>query len=116
MSSSSLTKVWVDPEGLPDVGDISQTEGNVPDRIKQLCVNTVMAYGVGNDADCFGYLAGKKVNFTYIGVEHSTSKEEGKKDRRLMEVKTVAEVTVDKCMPFSLLSLALYDLKFTTLL
>lgn len=94
--SSSLRKVWVDPEELPDAGDVSQTEGNVPRRIKQLCVNTVMAYGVGSDEDSFGYLAGKKVKFTYINVE-SVDTKEGAKEKGRMEVKTVAEVTVDKC-------------------
>lgn len=94
--SSSLRKVWVDPEELPDAGDVSQTKGNVPRRIKQLCVNTVMAYGVGSDEDCFGYVAGKKVKFTYINVE-SVDTKEGAKNKGFMEVKTVAEVTVDKC-------------------
>lgn len=95
--SSSSRKVWVDPEELPDAGDVSQTEGNVPRRIKQLCVNTVMAYGVGSDEDSFGYLAGKKVKFTYINAE-SVDTKEGVKEKGRMEVKTVAEVTVDKCM------------------
>lgn len=77
---------WVDPALLPDQGDTSSITGNVPDYIKQLCYNTYIAYGVGEEG-CFGYEVGKAVKFIDINVN---------RNRGRLEATTVSELTVTK--------------------
>lgn len=81
-------KFWVEPENLPYGGDVSDVEGNVSQHVKQLALNTLMAYGVG-DQDAFGYAAGRKIKLTYANAEE---KEKGK-----LEVTAITEVVVDRC-------------------
>ena len=88
---SSNRKVWVDPESLPDATgcntSVSDIAGNVPDLIKQQCLNTFAAYGIGDD-ECFAASIGKKVYFKRMDIE----KREGG-----LFATTVNEVTADKC-------------------
>lgn len=82
-------KVWVDPASLSNCGDASRIQGNVSTRVKQLILNTFIAYGAG-DEQCFGHHVGKSVKFVDISVYDSKEKQ-GR-----MEAVTTAEVVVDK--------------------
>lgn len=82
---------WVDPASLPNYGNLSVTEGNAPDYVKQLNYNTYRSYGVG-DEDCFGHKVGKSVNFVDVSIDRA-SERQGR-----LEATTVAEIVVDKCM------------------
>jgi len=82
---------WVDPASLSNCGDVSHIGGNVSSHVKQLILNTYMAYGAG-DENCFGHAVAKAVKFVDVNV----SKSEEKQGR--MEATTVAEVIVTKNM------------------
>lgn len=89
--SSSSHAAWVDPASLSNYGDPSQISGNVSPQIKQLILNTFMAYGAG-DETCFGHAIAQAVKFIDISVTAC----EAKKGR--MEATTVAEVVVAENM------------------
>lgn len=82
---------WVDPASLSNCGEVSHIGGNVSSHVKQLILNTYMAYGAG-DENCFGHAVAKAVKFVDVNV----SKSEEKQGR--MEATTVAEVIVTKNM------------------
>ncbi|KAG6333587.1 hypothetical protein ID866_5503 [Astraeus odoratus] len=90
-SRSTSRVVWVDPASLSNYGDVSQISGNLSPHMKQLILNTFMAYG-GGDENCFGHAVAKAVKF----VDMNVSKCEEKQGR--MEATTVAEVVVNKTM------------------
>ncbi|KAG1807495.1 uncharacterized protein BJ212DRAFT_1387027 [Suillus subaureus] len=93
-TSSSYTpprKAWVDPKSLANGGDASQIQGNVSSYVKQLILNTFMAYGAG-DEHCFGHSVAKAVKFIDISA-HESYEKQGR-----MEATTVAEVLVSKSM------------------
>ncbi|KAG1861144.1 HotDog domain-containing protein [Suillus subalutaceus] len=93
-SSSSYTpprKAWVDPKSLANCGDASQIQGNVSPYVKQLILNTFIAYGAG-DEHCFGHSVAKAVKFIDISA-HESYERQGR-----MEATTVAEVLVSKSM------------------
>lgn len=81
----------MDPASLSNCGDVSHIGGNVSSHVKQLILNTYMAYGAG-DENCFGHAVAKAVKFVDVNV----SKSEEKQGR--MEATTVAEVVVTKNM------------------
>ncbi|KAL4072168.1 HotDog domain-containing protein [Scleroderma yunnanense] len=87
----SSCAAWVDPASLSNYGDVSHISGNVSSHVKQLILNTYMAYGAG-DENCFGHAVAKAAKFVEINV----SKCEEKQGR--MEATTVAEVVVTKNM------------------
>ncbi|KAG0708099.1 HotDog domain-containing protein [Suillus ampliporus] len=82
---------WVDPESLANCGDASQIQGNVSPYVKQLILNTFIAYGAG-DEHCFGHSVAKAVKFVDISVYGSHEKQSR------MEATTVAEIVVSKSM------------------
>lgn len=82
-------KVWVDPKNLADCGDASQIQGNVSPYVKQLILNTFVAYGAG-DEHCFGHSVAKAVKFIDISA-HESHEKQGR-----MEATTIAEVIVSK--------------------
>ena len=82
---------WVDPASLSNYGDVSSISGNVSSHVKQLILNTYMAYGAG-DENCFGHAIAKAVKFVNVNVSRSEEK------NGRMEATTVAEVTVTKNM------------------
>ncbi|KAI6025993.1 HotDog domain-containing protein [Pisolithus marmoratus] len=88
---ASSRTAWVDPASLSNYGDVSQISGNVTPHVKQLILNTFMAYGAG-DESCFGHAVAKSVKF----VDMSVSRCEEKHGR--MDATTVAEVVVTKSM------------------
>jgi len=87
----STKRAWIDPTSLPNCGDASGIQGNVSPHIKQLIVNTFIAYGAG-DQLCFGHHVAKAVKFTEVSVSESAEK------MGRMEATTVAEVIVAKNM------------------
>ncbi|KAH7882898.1 HotDog domain-containing protein [Phlebopus sp. FC_14] len=89
--SSGSRKAWVDPASLSNFGDASHIDGNVSQRVKQLILNTFMAYGAG-DEHCFGHNVAKAVKFVDISAYESLEK------CGRMEATTVAEVIVSKSM------------------
>ena len=82
-------KAWVDPVSLSNCGDASRIQGNVPPRVKQLTLNTFIAYGAG-DEQCFGHHVAKAVQFVDVSV-YDCKEKQGR-----MEAITIAEVVVDK--------------------
>ncbi|KAG1773614.1 HotDog domain-containing protein [Suillus placidus] len=84
-------KVWVDPKSLANCGDASQIQGNVSPYVKQLILNTFIAYGAG-DEHCFGHSVAKAVKFVDISA-HESHEKQGR-----MEATTVAEILVSKSM------------------
>lgn len=82
-------KAWIDPASLSNRGDASQIQGNVSARVKQLILNTFIAYGAG-DEECFGHHVAKAVKFVDISTYDSKEK------HGRMEAITTAEVVVDK--------------------
>ncbi|KAG2108519.1 HotDog domain-containing protein [Suillus discolor] len=90
-SSYPPRKVWVDPKGLANCGDASQIQGNVSPYVKQLTLNTFIAYGAG-DEHCFGHSVAKAVKFTDINA-HESHEKQGR-----MEATTTAEVIISKSM------------------
>ncbi|KAJ8585249.1 hypothetical protein M405DRAFT_822088 [Rhizopogon salebrosus TDB-379] len=93
-SSSSYPqshRAWVDPKSLANYGDASQIQGNVSHNVKQLILNTFIAYGAG-DEHCFGHSVAKAVKFVDISAQESHEK------RGRMEATTVAEIVVSKSM------------------
>ncbi|KAG1852322.1 hypothetical protein C8R48DRAFT_611794, partial [Suillus tomentosus] len=82
---------WVDPKNLADCGDASQIQGNVSPYVKQLILNTFIAYGAG-DEHCFGHSVSKAVKFIDISA-HESHEKQGR-----MEATTIAEVIVSKSM------------------
>ncbi|KAG1743728.1 HotDog domain-containing protein [Suillus paluster] len=84
-------KAWVDPKSLANCGDASQIQGNVSTYVKQLILNTFIAYGAG-DEHCFGHSVAKAVNFIDISA-HESHEKQGR-----MEATTVAEIVVSKSM------------------
>ncbi|KAF8547205.1 hypothetical protein OG21DRAFT_1425289 [Imleria badia] len=90
-TSKPARKAWVDPASLSNCGDASQIQGNVSAHVKQLILNTFIAYGAG-DEQCFGHHVAKAVKFVDISAYDS-------KDRNgRMEAVTTAEVVVNKSM------------------
>ncbi|KAI1790045.1 HotDog domain-containing protein [Ganoderma leucocontextum] len=87
-SSLATERGWVDPLTLPKYGDASEVAGNAPDDTKQLTLNTLGAYGVG-DADCFAYAVGRQIRIADMNTESKGDK---------MEVVVVSEVQVTKEM------------------
>ncbi|KAG1763783.1 HotDog domain-containing protein [Suillus occidentalis] len=83
--------VWVDPKNLANYGDASQIKGNVSPYVKQLILNTFIAYGAG-DEHCFGHSVAKAVRFVDISA-HESQEKQGR-----MEATTVAEILVSKSM------------------
>ncbi|RDX45568.1 hypothetical protein K466DRAFT_653585 [Polyporus arcularius HHB13444] len=79
---------WVDPHVMPKYMDASEVAGNASDEVKQLTLNTLGAYGVG-DTDCFAYTVGRRIRITEMNVEQKGEK---------MEVTVVAEVQASKGM------------------
>ncbi|KAG1752073.1 HotDog domain-containing protein [Suillus lakei] len=84
-------KAWVDPKSLANCGDASQIQGNVSPYVKQLILNTFIAYGAG-DEHCFGHSVAKAVKFVDISA-HESHEKQGR-----MEATTVAEILVSKSM------------------
>lgn len=84
-------KAWVDPKNLANYGDASQIQGNVSPYVKQLILNTFIAYGAG-DEHCFGHSVAKAVNFVDISA-HESHEKQGR-----MEATTVAEILVSKSL------------------
>lgn len=92
-TSKPARKAWVDPALLSNCGDASQIQGNVSPRVKQLILNTFIAYGAG-DEQCFGHHIAKAVKFVDISAY-------GSKDKQgRLEAITTAEVVVNKSKPF----------------
>lgn len=89
--NASSRTAWVDPASLSNYGDVSKISGNVTPHMKQLILNTFMAYGAG-DESCFGHAVAKSVKF----IDMSISKCKEKHGR--MNATTVAEVDVTKGM------------------
>jgi len=89
--SSSRSRAWVDPASLSNYGDASQIKGNVSPYVKQLILNTFIAYGAG-DEHCFGHSVAKAVKFVDISAR------EGEDKQGRMEATTIAEVIVSKSM------------------
>ena len=87
--SKPARKAWVDPASLSNCGDASQIQGNVSARVKQLILNTFIAYGAG-DEQCFGHYVAKAVKFVDISAYDSKEK------HGRMEAVTTAEVVVSK--------------------
>ncbi|OBZ66404.1 hypothetical protein A0H81_13648 [Grifola frondosa] len=87
-SRLGTAKSWVDPASLPKYGDASEVAGNAPQHVKQLTINTLGAYGVGNK-DCFAHTVGKHIKIVEINVERKGTK---------LEASTVSEVIVSKDM------------------
>ena len=85
-SSLATERGWVDPLALPKCGDASQVAGNAPDDAKQLTLNTLGSYGVG-DMDCFAYAVGRRIRIAEMNVERKGDK---------TEVVVVSEVQVAK--------------------
>ncbi|KAI0717831.1 HotDog domain-containing protein [Cerioporus squamosus] len=79
---------WVDPHVMPKYMDASDVAGNASDEVKQLTLNTLGAYGVG-DTDCFAYTVGRRIRITEMNIEQKGEK---------MEVAVVAEVQASKGM------------------
>ncbi|KAG8215989.1 hypothetical protein J3R82DRAFT_7976 [Butyriboletus roseoflavus] len=79
------------PASLSNRGDASQIQGNVSAHVKQLILNTFIAYGAG-DEQCFGHHVAKAVKFVDVSAYDSKEKQ-GR-----MEAITTAEVVVDKSM------------------
>ena len=77
---------WVDPLALPDYMDPADVAGNAPLEVKRLTLNTLGAYGVG-DQHSFAYTVGRRIKLVEINVEP-------KGDR--WEATTVAEVPVTR--------------------
>lgn len=77
---------WVDPHVMPKYMDASDVAGNAPFEAKQLTLNTLGAYGVG-DADCFAYTVGRRIRITEMNIEQKGEK---------MEVAVVSEVQASK--------------------
>ncbi|KAG6380106.1 HotDog domain-containing protein [Boletus reticuloceps] len=90
-TSKPARKAWVDPASLSNRGDASQIQGNVSARVKQLILNTFIAYGAG-DEQCFGHHVAKAVRFVDISAYDSKEK------HGRMEAITTAEVVVNKSM------------------
>jgi acyl-coenzyme A thioesterase 13 len=90
-TSKPARKAWVDPASLSNCGDASQIQGNVSAHVKQLILNTFIAYGAG-DEECFGHHVAKAVKFVDISAYDSKEK------HGRMEAITTAEVVVDKRM------------------
>ncbi|EGO01006.1 hypothetical protein SERLA73DRAFT_51712 [Serpula lacrymans var. lacrymans S7.3] len=91
VSRRSKSAAWVDPTSFSNYGDVSQIKGNVSPYVKQLILNTFVAYGAG-DEQCFGHTVAKSVKFIDISVEENSDK------KGRMEATTVAEVIVTKSM------------------
>lgn len=88
-TSKPARKAWVDPASLSNCGDASQIQGNVSAHVKQLILNTFVAYGAG-DEQCFGHHVAKAVKFVDISAYESKEKQ------CRMEAVTTAEVVVNK--------------------
>ena len=86
---------WVDPHTLPDYMDPGAVAGNAPADAKQLTLNTLGAYGVG-DADCFAHAVGRQIRITEMNQER-------KGDRAEVVVVSEVQVTKGACAPFGLL-------------
>ena len=85
-SSLATERGWVDPHALPKYGDAADVAGNAPADAKQLTLNTLGAYGVG-DADCFAHAVGRQIRITEMNQERKGDK---------AEVVVVSEVQVTK--------------------
>ncbi|KAG2134115.1 HotDog domain-containing protein [Suillus clintonianus] len=90
-SYSPPRKAWVDPKSLANCGDASQIQGNVSPYVKQLILNTFIAYGAG-DEHCFGHHVAKAVKFVDISA-HESHEKQGR-----MEATTISEIVVSKNM------------------
>ncbi|KAI0800037.1 HotDog domain-containing protein [Fomes fomentarius] len=66
---------WVDPHALPMYMDASEVTGNAPHHVKQLTLNTLGAYGVGNE-DCFAHIVGRRIRIIHIEIEQKGDKSE----------------------------------------
>lgn len=86
-------KAWVDPKSLANYGDASQIQGNVSHYVKQLILNTFIAYGAG-DEHCFGHSVAKAVKFVDVSA-HGSREKQGR-----MEATTIAEIIVSKSMSY----------------
>ena len=74
-SSLATSRGWVDPLALPKYGDAAEVSGNAPADAKQLTLNTLGAYGVG-DTDCFAYAVGRQIRIAEMNVERKGDKAE----------------------------------------
>ncbi|KAI0633959.1 hypothetical protein C8Q77DRAFT_1217320 [Trametes polyzona] len=74
-SRLATARAWVDPESLPTYLDAADIAGNVPHHIKQLTLNTLGAYGVG-DRDCFAHTVGRRIRITDMNFEKKGEKTE----------------------------------------
>ena len=74
-SSLATERGWVDPHALPKYGDAADVAGNAPADAKQLTLNTLGAYGVG-DADCFAHAVGRQIRITEMNQERKGDKAE----------------------------------------
>ncbi|KAI0752928.1 hypothetical protein C8Q80DRAFT_1149236 [Daedaleopsis nitida] len=79
---------WVDPHALPKYMDASEVAGNAPADAKQLTLNTLGAYGVG-DEGCFAHIVGRSIRITHMDVERRGDK---------AEVAVIAEVQATRAM------------------
>ncbi|KAI0768344.1 HotDog domain-containing protein [Trametes elegans] len=69
-SRLASARAWVDPETLPPYLSADTVAGNAPARVKQLTLNTLGAYGVGNE-DCFARVVGQRIRIREMDVvEH----------------------------------------------
>ncbi|OBZ71977.1 Acyl-CoA desaturase [Grifola frondosa] len=89
LPNSMTAKVWVDPYSLPKYDDISTIAGNAPSDVKQLTCNTLGAYGIGTNQECFAHSVGKKLKIVEINID---------RDGEKMQCSTVVEVLVSKDM------------------
>ncbi|KAL1939533.1 hypothetical protein VTO73DRAFT_9844 [Trametes versicolor] len=87
-SRLATARAWVDPESLPAYLDAADISGNVPQHIKQLVLNTLGAYGVG-ESDCFAHTVGRRIR-----IAEMNSQKRGEKT----EVVVVAEAQACKEM------------------
>ncbi|KAF8171348.1 hypothetical protein K438DRAFT_1852628 [Mycena galopus ATCC 62051] len=99
------SKPWVDPTVLPDdpatpaLIAVRGIAGNAPASAKPLVCNVFYAYGVGDQADQFGYAVGRATRFVEMSVSEfleRTGRTVERSNSGRMEAVTVAEVAVTK--------------------
>ncbi|KAI0672566.1 hypothetical protein C8Q78DRAFT_971444 [Trametes maxima] len=66
-SRLATARAWVDPESLPTYLNAADIAGNAPENVKQLTLNTLGAYGVGN-SDCFAYTVGRRIRIVEMNI------------------------------------------------
>ena len=80
-------------DGLPELGDSSQIQGNAPASTKRLVKSVFDAYGVGEE-DCFASSVGGLVRLVEINAKGYQRSPEQAGPKEKSEASTVAEVTI----------------------